>query len=158
MYNFTNWLDHVTFPSDLFTITDNGDGTYTIKRAGEVMQQGTPQDQQHFNNMENGIVDAHVALAALLNFTRQNAWEIERGSVDLTNSEIFPFNNSIQTVNLTKEFGSKDYLILTEIDSAVGNVGEIEISDKLVNGFKIAFTGSGETAKIKYTVLGGLLR
>lgn len=158
MYDWTTWLDHVTDPSNKFTVVDNGDGTWTITPAGEVMQQGTPQDQVRFNNIETGIVDAHLAIGMLLNYARQNGWEIERGSVKLTNSEPFPFNNSVKTISLEKEFGSKDYIILTEIESANGNAGEVEISDKLTNGFKIAFNGSAKSASVKYTVLGGFLK
>lgn len=109
-------------------------------------------------NMETGIVDAHLAIGLLLNYARQNGWEIERGSVNLTNSESFPFNNSVQTTNLEKEFDSKDYIVLTEIESANGNAGEVEISDKLTNGFKIAFNGSAKSANVKYTVLGGFMK
>ena len=111
----------------------------------------------HFNNIETGIVDAHLAIGMLLNYARQNGWEIERGSIDLSNSESFPFNNSIQTISLKKEFGSKDYIVLTEIENAKGNAGEVEISDKLTNGFKMGFNGSAKSATVKYTVLGGFM-
>jgi len=158
MYDWTTWLDHVTKPSNVFTVVDNGDGTFTITPAGEVMQQGTPQDQVRFNNMEAGIVDSHLAIATLLNYARQNSWEIERGNINLTNSEPFPFNNSMKTISLEKEFWGKDYIVLVEIESANGNAGEIEISDKLTNGFKIAFNGSAKSADVKYTVLGGFMK
>jgi len=42
--------------------------------------------------------------------------------------------------------------------SAIGNPGEIVVSDKLVNGFKIAHTGSAPSVTIKYTVIGGVLK
>lgn len=158
MYDWTTWFDHVTKQQNLFTIVDNGDGTWTITPTGEVMQQGTPQDQVRFNNIEKGIVDAHLGIGLLLNYARQNAWEIERGVVNLSNSESFPFNNSIQTISLEKDFGSKDYIILTEIENVIGNAGEIETSDKLTNGFKIAFNGSAKSVTVKYIVIGGFLK
>ena len=43
MYHRTHWLDHVT------------------DQNGAVIQQGTLQDQAHFNNMEVGIADANFA-------------------------------------------------------------------------------------------------
>ena len=55
MYQKTDWRDHVTDKPGLYIITDNKDGTWTITPAGKVMQQGTPQDQEHFNNIENGV-------------------------------------------------------------------------------------------------------
>ena len=158
MYNWTKWQDHVTDPANRFNVVDNGDGTWTITPAGTVMQQGTPQDQVRFNNIENGIVDAHIAVGLLLNYARQNSWEIETGTVALTNSLAFPFNDSIQTISLSKRKENTGYIVLTEIVSASGNVGEIEITDKLINGFKIAYTGSAKSVTVKYTVIGGFLR
>lgn len=158
MYKRTNWLDHVTTPGDCVTLTDNGDGTYIIARAGTVMQQGTPQDQAHFNNLEIGVVDTHLAALLLLNAARQNAWEIEYGTVVLTNTGTYPFNTSQVSVALSAAKENGDYLVLTEVTDFDGNVGEIEVTSKLTNGFKIAFTGSAKSATIKYTVIGGYLK
>lgn len=158
MYNWTKWQDHVTDPANRFNVVDNGDGTWTITPAGDVMQQGTPQDQVRFNNIENGIVDAHMAIQLLLNYARQNMLEIEVGTIVLTNTQAFPFNNSQQTISLAKSKENSDYIVIPEIMSAVGNPGEIVISDKLVNGFKIAHTGSAKSVTVKYTVIGGVLK
>lgn len=158
MYNWTQWLDHVVTPSNCFTMTDNKDGTFTITPTGKVMQQGTPQDQNHFNNTESGIVDAHTAVGLLLNFARQNAWEIDRGTVTLTNNQMFPFNNSLKSVPLATTRASNDYVITAEVVSCKGNVGELIISEKLANGFKAAYTGSASSVTIKYTVIGGYMK
>lgn len=158
MYDWTKWLDHVTDPSDRYTMVDNGDGTFTIARAGTVMQQGTPQDQVRFNNIEDGIVDAHLAVDLMLNYARQNEWEVEIGTKALTNSEAFPFNNSIQTISLVKRRENADYIVIVEVPSHVSNIGDIVISDKLINGFKIAYTGSASAVTVKYTVLGGKMK
>ncbi len=158
MYPWTEWRDHVTSPSNRFVVVDNKDGTFSITPTGEVMQQGTPQDQVRFNNIEAGIVDAHVALGMLLNYAAQNAWEIEAGEVTLTNTLTFPFNNSIQTVSLKRKIESSLYIVIPEIVSAVGNPGEIVVSEKLVNGFKLAHTGSASSVTVKYTVIGGHLK
>lgn len=158
MYQATKWQDHVTSPSNCFTITDRGDGTYIITPAGDVMQQGTPQDQLHFNNIEDGIVDSHLALSLLLNYARQQSWEIERGVVTLTNNQAYPFNGSQKSVALSAAKESGDYIVLAEIAACSGNVGEVVVSDKLGNGFKLAFTGSAKSATINYTVIGGYLK
>ena len=170
MYDWTKWLDHVTDPSNRYTMVDNGDGTFTIARTGTVMQQGTPQDQVRFNNIENGIVDAHLAVDLLLNYAKQRDWahtdketELssetigEVGTVTLNNSEAFPFNNSQVSVSLLKPRSTLNYIVIVEVVAANGNAGEIVISDKLVNGFKIAFTGSATSATVKYKVIGGFL-
>lgn len=158
MYDWTTWLDHVTSPSNTFIMVDNGDGTWSITPTGTVMQQGTPQDQVRFNNIEKGIIDAHTTIGMLMNFARQMSWEIETGTVTLTNSDIFPFNNSIQTISLAKKKESTAYVVIAEVTSCIGNAGEIVVTDKLVNGFKIAHTGSASSVTVKYTVIGGYLK
>lgn len=158
MYQRTYWQDHVRVPDNTYNIKSNGDGTSTITPAGKVMQQGTSQDQSHFNNMEVGISDAHAAIGLLLNFARQNAWVVERGQVDLTNTGIYPFNNSAKTVALDTVQDVTDYIVVAEAASAAGNVGEIVATDKLANGFKLGYTGSAKSATIKYTVIGGLMK
>jgi hypothetical protein len=158
MYDRTEWLDHVTVPANCFIIADNGDGTVTITPAGAVMQQGTPQDQVRFNHIENGIVDAHLTADLLLNFARQNSWEKEVGTITLTNTAKYPFNNSQQSVPLAGKYDSDAYIVFAEITAFTGNAGEIEVVDKLENGFKIAFTGSASSVTLKYTVVGGYLK
>ena len=158
MYQRTYWQDEVRSPSNRYVVTDNADNTKTIVRAGTVMQPGTFQDQDHFNNMEVGITDTQIAVQMLLNALRQNEWEIERGEVSLTNSAVYPQNNSVQSVALQLPKENGDYVVLAEVKSFSGNVGEIVVSDKLANGFKIGYTGSASAATIKYTVIGGYLK
>lgn len=159
MYNPTAWKDHVTSPSNCFNITKNSDGTYQITRAGTVMQQGTPQDAAHFANQENGIWELYGAYGLLLNYARQQGWEIERGSVSLTNTaKPYPFNNSQATVALKTQRPSRDYIVIPTATSVKGNLGQIEISDQLSNGFKVAYTGSATAATIDYIVIGGYMK
>lgn len=49
MYKSTNWLDRVV-----------------DAETGDVVQEGTDQSAAHFNNMENGISDVHVATALMM--------------------------------------------------------------------------------------------
>ena len=167
MYDFTIWKDHVTSPSNCYTLTPNSDGTYTIAIAGTVMQQGTAQDQQHFNNIEAGVVDAHAAVNIILNALRQTQWRVddveswiahhkivEFGEAELSNTQKFPFNNSMKSIVLSTA-QSGDYIVETEVVEFDGNVGEVEVSSKLSNGFKLAYTGSASYAVIDYIVIGG---
>ncbi len=166
MYDWTSWLDHVTSPSNCFTITDNGDNTYTIALAGTVMQQGTPQDQTHFNNIESGIIDAHTAAALLMQFARQSGWTqdeilawlgkvntVYAGTAVLTNSQVFPFNDSLQSVSIGATLDNTYYEVQTKVTAFVGNVGEVEVSEKLTNGFKLSFTGSATSATVAWVVV-----
>lgn len=111
-------------------------------------------------------IDTHAAVALLLNFVRQQGWEqddIEQeligevGTVTLNNSETYPFNNSMVTVSLAKPRTTQNYIVIVDVPAAVGNVGEIVITDKLINGFKIGFTGSASSVTVKYKVIGGYL-
>lgn len=169
MYERTHWLDHATVPSNRYNISQNEDGTYTITRAGTVAQQGTPQDQQHFNNIEIGITDAHAAALLLVNALRQTQWNVaevealveqyksvEVGFAALTNSLAYPFNDSRVSIPLTLPRGSVYYEVKAEVTEFDGNVGEVIVSDRLTNGFKLAYTGSAASATVKYIVTGGI--
>lgn len=80
---------------------------------------------------------------------------MEIGTVTLANTKQYPFNNSVQTVALKSTRKTQDYTVQTEIISASGEAGDIIISGKAVNGFKIGFTGSAAQAVIKYYVTEG---
>lgn len=56
MYNNTKWLDKVV-----------------DAETGELIQEGTDQSAANFNNMENGITDAHIATALTMISVRQAA-------------------------------------------------------------------------------------
>ncbi len=81
---------------------------------------------------------------------------IEAGTVTLTNNQAFPFNNSQVTVPLVTERANQNYIVDYEVTAATGNVGDIIVSAKLVNGFKIEHTGSASSVTVKYQVLGGM--
>ena len=166
MYQWTQWVDEVDEYEGIFTETDLGGGM--IKHdpvTGQVYVQGTPQDAAHWNNMEAGIIDAHAAVQQLVNAVRQNLWRIEdlekatvqeTGEVTLNNSLAFPFNNSQVTVALTNVRDNLNYVVeVISVTPTGGPAGEIEVSDRQVNGFKIAFTGSASKVVVKYAVIGG---
>ena len=82
--------------------------------------------------------------------------EGEVGQVTLTNTQAYPFNNSKITVALQKARDTLNYTVQTEIISGNGFPGDIKISDKQLNGFKIEFTGSATSVTVKYIVRGGM--
>lgn len=160
MYTPTKWEDHTNSLPGIFKVVvyDEANDLYRITEGGTVMVQGTPQDQTNFGNMEAGILDAQTATALLLNYARQNAWEMETGTVTLTNSLAFPFNNSKKTISLATRRESTNYVVLADVAAFTGNAGELEISDKLTNGFKLAYTGSASSVTVNYTVIGGYMK
>ena len=166
MYDWTTWLDHVTDPSNVYNLVDLGGGLYRLTLAGTVMQQGTPQDQAHFNNMEAGIVDAHSAASLILNALRQTGWTqddilawlgkvntVYIGTATLTNAEAFPFHSNPQSVSIGATLDNTHYEVQTKVTAFTGNVGEIVVSDKLTNGFKLACTGSAPSVSVSWVVI-----
>ena len=116
--------------------------------------------------MEDGISDAHIAAALQLNYQRQSEWRIEdletatvqeTGTVTLTNSQTFPFNNSKKSVALANVRDNLNYIVVVVSKTANdgSNIGEIEISERQVNGFKIEHTGSSKSVTVVYAVIGG---
>lgn len=171
MRNRTYWVDEVDQYENRYTETANGDGTIThTKVPGERYVEGTPQSAENFNNIEEGIQDAHIAYALLQQHVREKGWQDdtrldalekatvqETGTVTLTNSQSFPFNNSKKTVALANVRDNLNYVVVVVSKTANdnGNIGEIEISERQVNGFKIEHTGSSASVTVVYAVIGG---
>lgn len=77
--------------------------------------------------------------------------------VNLTSTSAYPFNNSKQTIALTTVRKSKNYEIDIEIVSGGTNIGDIVVSDKLLNGFKVEYTGSASAVQLRIIVKGGMI-
>ena len=171
MYNRTYWVDESDEFENRYTETANDDGSIThTKKTGERYVEGTPQSAANFNNMEDGIQDGHIAYALLQQYVREKGWQDdarldalekatvqETGTVTLTNSMAFPFNNSKKTVPLTNVRDNLNYVVVvvSATANANGNVGDIEVSERQVNGFKIEHTGSAASVTVTYAVIGG---
>ena len=157
-YTKTVWKDESDQYEGRYIETMNGDGTitHTLVR-GTVYVEGTPMDAQNFNHMEGGIFDAHEELvqhdSRVTNLESYANPEV--GVITLTNTEDFPFNNSSVSVALTNERDNLNYLVEIVKVEPVGNPGDIEVTDRQVNGFKIGFTGSASSVKVTYSVIGG---
>ena len=162
MYSPTLWQDHVTEFENRYTESRNEDGTITHTPVeGEIIQQGTPQHAANFNHMEDGISNAGelAALMAVSAIHQQQSLKDQAGetmTVTLTNAQEYPFNNSMKTVSLPQGRNHADYTVTAEVvEYSGGFPGEILISAKLLNGFKVAFTGSAKSVTVKLYVKGG---
>ncbi len=171
MYPRTYWLDEVDEYEDIFVEESSPVTPGAVKHTkyrGTVQQNGTPLNATNFNNLEEGVLDSHIAVQELLNAQRHDLWRIqalekatdqETGTVTLTNTQEFPFNNSIVTVPLTITRDNLNYIVeVIKVEPTGGPAGEIEISERQVNGFKMAFTGSASSVKVTYAVIGGFNR
>jgi hypothetical protein len=78
----------------------------------------------------------------------------QTGAVVLTNTKLYPFNDSLTTVALTASQDGCGYAVLTEVTESAGEVGDIVVFGKAQNGFKLAFTGSASRAVVAYRIIG----
>lgn len=141
MYRRTFWLDKV---EDVDT--------------KEIIQEGTDQSAGHFNNAEHGISDVNLAAALILISSSLTAEQVatEERTITLANSQSYPFNDSTQTIALATARNFTDYTVEAEVLDHSGNVGDVRIFDRMLNGFKIAYDGSAESATIKLRIKGGM--
>lgn len=161
LYNATKWLDHVTQYPMRRKITQNSDGTSDIVRAeGNIIQQGTPRNAKNYNNMESGILANQIHILVL----QQETLQLQRaaaenhgefGEVTIKNTNKYPFSSASITVPIKEKMSNFDYVVQIEVSETDGNVESIEVFDKQLNGFKLAFKGSAKNVKLKYKVTGG---
>lgn len=177
MYKPTVWQDEVVEFPYRYTETTNSDGTIEHKPAhGQELKAGTPQSATNFNHMEGGIHDNYVAGAIFMQYIMQahvgrfetdekrlgqhdEEFSAETGEVTLTNSNkvFFAFNNSGSTVSMKRIRKTMNYdLDIEVVEVAGGQLGEVVVYDKQLNGFKLRFTGSAKTVKVKYKIRGGM--
>ena len=124
------------------------------------IQEGTPMDEQNFNNMESGINGANLFTEFLAEVLRKQGKKLDNVSGDiiettLTNTQGAFFNNSVKTIALPVKRDTLDYIVDLEVQGDVHNVGDIVVYDKQVNGFKVKFTGSATTVSLKLYIHGG---
>lgn len=165
IFNPISWKDRQVQYPRRYTEAYDSDGKRTDTPApGEVSEPGTQVSATNLNQMDLETQDAKIAQLLLMNRLRQNEWRTdalekatvqETGTKTLTNTQKFPFNNSKATVALTNTRENLNYVVVIEEVTGAGNIGEVEVSDRLTNGFKLAFTGSAKSVTVKYAVIGG---
>lgn len=155
MYKRSYWKDHV------------------VDQHGTVIQQGTLQDQAHFNNMEEGILDDDIAIRVLIDgylqlrrSTEHNEAAIfseilgETHEVTLKNSKAYPFNSTVSaptSVALTTNRKNLYYSVEANITGVTGGLaGNIHITDKALNGFKVSFDGMAKSVTVELKIKGGM--
>jgi hypothetical protein len=108
--------------------------------------------------MEAGIADENTAAALLLIAAGQIIAEqtVEEITVQLTNTQSYPRNNSQKTVTMATTRTTTAYTVDAEVVEHDGDVGDVIISEKLLNGFKVRYDGSAKSATVKLTIKGGM--
>ena len=143
----------------------NGNGTGYYHKTPWVddvpgIQEGTPQDEYHFNNLETGTDGANLLAEFLTEVVFKNQKRLDNvdGEVitrTLTNTKDFYFNNSVQTVAIASQRDTLDYRVDVEVQGDVVNVGDVVVFDKQQNVFKVKYTGSAPSVTVKLYVRGG---
>lgn len=153
-------------PLDAAHFNKMEDGIVDTQIALQVILNGLLQTQQ---NIEQQIDASLLDVGTLSEFLLiahgwqkmqiedlQKATIQETGTVTLTNSATFPFNNSAVSVPLSNIRDNMNYVVeVISVTATGGPAGDIEISDRQVNGFKMSFTGSASSVAVTYAVIGG---
>lgn len=141
-YERTFWVDHVT------------------DQNGDVLQYGTLLDQEHFNNIEEGLSDAGLALALVQFKQTQDGYqnEDETHIVDLAmDKQPWPFNNKATTIGLKALRENTNYGVeVSVISYSGGRLGNITVVDRARNGFKLVHDGSATNVRVSVRVSGGM--
>ncbi len=113
-----------------------------------------PQYIRAFSPVTNaaaGGVDIAVEFNNVAGSARRSPLVIEAA---LTNTLEYPFNDSGTAVALP--YPVNGYTVATEAEAESGFVGDIIVSDKTPDGFRIAHTGSAKNVKVKCFIQGGV--
>lgn len=141
-YERTFWVDHVTDQNE------------------EVLQYGTLLDQEHFNNIEEGLSDAGLALALVQFKQMQDGYQYEDEThiVNLAMENMpWPFNNKATTVGLKNLRENVNYGVeVSVISYSGGRLGNIIVTDRACNGFKLVHDGSATSVTVGVRVSGGM--
>ncbi|MBP5453567.1 MAG: hypothetical protein J6Y09_03000 [Lachnospiraceae bacterium] len=128
---------------------------------GQVIQQGTLLDQDHFNNVEVGISDSYLAqqISRFMQIQEDFDTLSEVKSVSLAmNALPWPFNNKENTVALSQLREHTDYSVEVEVVSySGGRLGNIQVKDRALNGFKLLHDGSATTVNVIVRITGGMI-
>lgn len=157
-----NFLDHVVEYPGRFQETDLGNNLIQHDPApGEIVQEGTPLNAANMNLLDTAALQAIMMGSLNTSLLRQLSDKVEAQAgeqieVTLTNTQQYPFNNSNKAVQLGTNRNKKNYTVLVEVlDSEGGGVGEILVTNKLLNGFQIAYTGAASSVTVNCIVQGG---
>lgn len=143
MYNPTKWVNHVT------------------DQDGNVIQQGTLLDQEHFNKIEHGLTDISYAAQMLLFNELQKEYnersELHKVTLGDTGNP-WPFNNKATTIALEQNRETTNYSVEVQVLSYdSGRVGNIRVTDRALNGFKLVHDGSAKNVVVAIRVSGGMI-
>jgi hypothetical protein len=140
------------------------------EQTQEVLLPGTVYDEVNMNRMEAGI-DLHNTYNAFIaelarqirsNFLELEKWKnqrIQENEVEINNADTNNYFRDSEPYTIVAlegytQLDSPEYSVLTELtEGDPGLVGDIIVYDKSSNGFKIRYTGSAASAKIRWSLV-----
>jgi len=135
--------------------TNEDDIAAQVKKEAQDIATLTKQESEDAQNDRQ--TSAELLRAILLHDTEVDGLKGEVVKKTLKNTQIYPFNNSLASVQLSGPKVNKDYTVDIEVDNVTGGaVGDIFVRDKLVNGFKIEYTGSAKSVDVTLHIRGGI--
>lgn len=137
MYKPTIWQDHV-----------------------EGIQEGTDMNAANFNNIEAGIMETAALTALNASFSRYG-YDVAKNAEAVYFSAVLKggIDNDV-LIPVEHKRNNAGYSVLYERSALLGNdndVGDIIISTKYQDYFKVRFSGSADTALIVFVISGGMI-
>jgi len=141
------------------------------KDTGDVLVQGTPVNEVNLNNIEAGILLAHLDIGILTTFLAQqvnlNTKELEKYkkqrllqgqatiSASSSNGYFRDLDPFVQvSLNGFAQINAPNYdVIVTPISGDTGLIGDLQVYDKTQNGFKVKMTGSASSVTFLWTLI-----
>lgn len=125
------------------------------------IQAGTPQNQTNLNNIECGIFSSSIVAA----FLTLNARETDRQMLETETISILATINGSNTdfsvvIPTSKTRNRTTYNVTAEINAITGTAataGDIIITAKQINGFKIKYNGTATAVTLRLQVRGGII-
>ena len=153
MRELVNWKDHVVqYPGRFEEQVLGGGLVQHTPSPGKVEQQGTPQNATNLNTMDLAALEAMLMASE----NSRNILLMGRIMEGLSGDKI-QVTLTKKTVQLPVTKNNMKYTVSCEVVEVEGGaVGEFEFSDKLLNGFKIAYTGSATKVIVNCYVRGGV--
>ncbi len=146
MYDINKWYDHVTELQHTYKETQNADGTVTHELVeGEVLQQGTPMNAEHFNNIEKGVLENNVLSCWLAQMERYANDDEQENKSDIVTVTVGEATNSY--IVLVKNNTNYDVVPIVTSGTAI-----VTVSNKQTNAFKYTTDGS---CTVAFIVKGG---
>ena len=150
MFNILKWKDHLISPKNAYTLTQNTDGSTKITPVGTIIEQGTKMSAENFNRMEEGILDAYLAMELLYIATRAIGDTEDGISPTITIEEI----TGGHTVSITDADGTKTFTVNDGANGATGEKGPTGATGptgSAGNGISSAVLNANYTLTLNFT-------